>query len=422
MSKIFLLLQGPQGPFFKTLYRFFTSRGYSTYKINFNGGDLLFSLGCNPINYNGTLEEWKSYCSKFLIEKGITDLILYNDCRPLHRVAIELAQARGCRVHILEEGYLRPNWITLEEDGVNGFSTIPRYPEWYLSKASELDSEPEYKVIGPSLSALALYCILYHALVFVLYPFFGKYKSHRPYTIAQDMLGWIRRVGRLYWERKHAALVQNTLSSTKKDFVLFALQLSSDSQIWQHSPYRDNIELIDEVLLSFKKYAPSDLLLVIKNHPLDSGVVNYRKYIARQAKHLGIAERVDYISGGHLPTLMKLSSGVVLVNSTVGMSALHHNVPTIALGNAIYNFSGLTFQGGLDKFWTEREMPDRQLYSLFRLYLLKRNQVNGNFYVRLGMETAILKIAEKIIPKDNIDIIRRKHLEHDCPDLPLMSN
>ena len=57
----------------------------------------------------------------------ITDILLFGDCRPYHVVrAPELRPLRGVRTYVLEEGYLRPHWMTLELDGVNGHSRLAR--------------------------------------------------------------------------------------------------------------------------------------------------------------------------------------------------------------------------------------------------------------------------------------------------------
>lgn len=420
MARAYLLLQGPQGPFFSKLYHQLRAFGHKVYKINFNGGDLLFSLGCNCINFNGNSSEWETYIQSFLIKKNITDLLVYNDCRPIHKIAIRQAKTLKIKVHIFEEGYLRPNWITLEEDGVNGFSKIPKNPSWYMSnKTKHNNIASGAKTFGPTLSALALYCILYHLFQIIFFVKFYKYKTHRPYSLLQDIKGWFKRICMLNLTRAHAFRVQDMFITKKYKFYLFALQLNSDSQIWQHSSYNSNLDLINEVITSFCLYAPSDTFLLIKQHPLDSGVINYKKHIAKQADKAGISSRIYFISGGHLPTLIKSSSGVIVVNSTVGISALHHKTPTIALGTSIYNFEGLTFQGGLDDFWTKAESPNNNLYTSFRNYLLKHNQINGNFYVIDGINHALPFIIRKIASSKRVRVGKLNKAHNKHANLPL---
>ena len=72
--------------------------------------------------------DWRGFLGAFLHERGVTDVILFGDCRPYHRVAVDLARSRGIAVHVFEEGYFRPDWITLERDGTNGHSRLPRGP------------------------------------------------------------------------------------------------------------------------------------------------------------------------------------------------------------------------------------------------------------------------------------------------------
>jgi capsular polysaccharide export protein len=41
---------------------------------------------------------------RLIVDKAISDVILFGDCRPLHRAAIGVAQSRGLRVYVVEEG------------------------------------------------------------------------------------------------------------------------------------------------------------------------------------------------------------------------------------------------------------------------------------------------------------------------------
>jgi capsular polysaccharide export protein len=86
----------------------------------------------------------------------------------------------------------------------------------------------------------------------------------------------------------------------------------------------------------------------------------------------------------------------VVVNSTVGLSALHHRRPLIALGTAIYDMPGLTWQGGLDAFWREAGPPDGVLYQAFLDYVMHHTQINGDFYTRTGIEMAVAGAVERL--------------------------
>jgi len=59
---------------------------------------------------------------------------------------------------------------------------------------------------------------------------------------------------------------------------------------------------------------------------------------------------------------------------------LHHKLPIVTLGRSFYNKPGLTYQEGLDTFWTTDWKPDYDLYLRFRAWTIARTQINSSFY------------------------------------------
>jgi capsular polysaccharide export protein len=379
MKKSFLFLQGPHGPFFALLGKELGSRGHSVSRVNFNGGDWFDWRKEGAVRFNGDLSQWGGFCRELLKERSITDLVVYGDCRPLHRKAIELAKTFDIRVHVFEEGYIRPDWVTLEEGGVNGYSSLPRSAEWYLQAAGSLEEPPRVE-IGPSLKPLIGECIKHYAACMLLKPFFSRYRTHRFYHPVQETWHWVLRSLKLRREQKRSSLVEEEMVRGRRPYFLVCLQVSVDSQITCHSPFGDMKEFISHVIDSFARHAPSDACLVFKNHPQDHGGFGYRTLIAEKGMATGVQDRCRYIERGNLPLLIKGSKGVVIVNSTVGTSALFHRRPTIALGESIYNFAGLTCQEGIDAFWKNPLAPDREVFRAFRRYLLNNVLINGGFY------------------------------------------
>jgi capsular polysaccharide export protein len=131
---------------------------------------------------------------------------------------------------------------------------------------------------------------------------------------------------------------------------------------------------------SFAAHAPADTLLVLKHHPMDRGNRDYGQLLGALSSELGVEQRLVSVHDLHLPTLLKHARGVVTVNSTVGLSALHHGVPVNLLGDAIYGIPGLTAHLPLERFWLEQPAPDPVIYRAFTKYLRWTNQHNGNFY------------------------------------------
>jgi len=215
------------------------------------------------------------------------------------------------------------------------------------------------------------------------------YRTHRPHSAVREYAGWVRRFSRFPLRRRHdARLIRRLLASGRRYFLL-PLQLNSDAQIRRHSPFDGMPAVIETVLRSFATSAPGDAHLIVKNHPLDTGMIDYGRLIARLTRELDIFGRVHFVETGHLPTLLDHARGVVTVNSTSGLSALIRRRPTLALGDAIYDLPGLTDQGGLGGFWMEPTAPDPSLCDAFRNTVIHLTQVNGSFYTAEGIRLAL---------------------------------
>lgn len=386
-----LFLQGPLGPFFRRLALDLKATNAKVYKINFNGGDWFF-YPTNSINFRYKLEEWPVFFKKVLAELSIDVVMLFGDARPMHIVACEIAHHLGLEVLVFEEGYVRPNYITLEQSGVNAHSVIPRIPDFYLNtKLTEITTPKE---VGNTFWYAALWAILYYLSSSLLWPWFRHYKHHRPLNLL-EIVPWLRS----FWRKAIYAVsernMQNILVSILSNkYFLVPLQVYNDAQISNHSKYNSIQQFIEEVVNSFATYAPKDTHLVIKHHPMDRGYHNYHALIEDLAQMYNLKDRLHYIHDQYLPTLLNHAKGTVLINSTVGLSALYHNTPLKVCGRAIYDMPGLTFTGTLDDFWcnTQNAIPDRKLFEHFYCYLINNTQLNGSFYKRLDINNLITPI------------------------------
>ena len=81
---------------------------------------------------------------------------------------------------------------------------------------------------------------------------------------------------------------------------------------------------------------PADTHILIRNHPLDNGLIDYAGFIASFAVACGISDRVHFIEGGKAHQMMDKSLGVVVLNSTIGISALRQGKPVYCVGTSIY--------------------------------------------------------------------------------------
>lgn len=128
---------------------------------------------------------------------------------------------------------------------------------------------------------------------------------------------------------------------------------------------------------------------MIKNHPLDQGLMPYARIIRACAHRFDLAGRVAYLEDGDLVALFAQAQGVVTVNSTAGILALEQGMPTYTLSDPIYNLPGLTGQMPLDGFWRETLPPDPELFSRFRRCVIHATQINGGFYCAQGIALAV---------------------------------
>ncbi|MFT6785686.1 MAG: capsular polysaccharide export protein, partial [Dinoroseobacter sp.] len=127
-GRAFLFLQGPHGPFFAQVAGQLRKAGAETFRVGFNIGDRMFWTGGGYLPFKGRAEDWPDAFTKIIADNKITDIVIYGDTRPVHARAIEIARAQGVMVHVFEEGYLRPHWVTYERGGSNGFSKLMDTP------------------------------------------------------------------------------------------------------------------------------------------------------------------------------------------------------------------------------------------------------------------------------------------------------
>lgn len=394
----FLFLQGPPGPFFRLLGAELAHRRCGVHRINLSGGDR-YDWRDGAVEYRGRAKHWPLFFDAYLQDHGITDVVLYGDCRPMHRAALRLAQLRGVHIHVFEEGYIRPDWMTLERDGVNGHSSFERDPEVLLAAASWLPDVPQLPPITATFRRRARDSFWHYIHVFFGRLRFPFYRTHRHATLTGEALGWLLRFVRGRQRERQAADALRRLGDRR--YFLFPLQLTGDYQIRAHSPFASMRMAVDYVMRSFARHAPNDVVLLIKEHPLDCGFLDWRRYIARQARRLGVAGRVLHIDGGNLEELSTGSAGMVCVNSTSGTLGLEVGSPVIVLGDAVYDVPGVTHQGPLDLFWQAPELPHRPLYQAFKKVLHARCLVRGGLASESAIHTLLANSVDRLLAEDS---------------------
>ena len=381
----FLFLQGLAGPFFARLGAALAHAGYGVHRVNFNGGDKVYWNLPGAVDYRGGLSGWPSFLARQLDGRAITDLVLFGDCRPLHAAAIDVASKRGVQVHVFEEGYIRPDFVTLEAGGVNGHSGLERDPDYYLDAARRLPPIPSFPNVPSSFSRRAREDLVYNLAALALTPLFPGYRTHRPWHILHEYTGWALRLLRQRAEERRSKCALAKLEASGRPYFVFPLQLDCDYQIRVHSNFAGMQPAIERVLGSFAAHAPADTLLVVKGHPLDNGLTDWGRRTIDVAAKLGIGDRVRFLEAGDVDMLVRAARGVVTVNSTTGTLSLRHGVPTIVLGDAVYDIPRITAQGGLDRFWRAPMPPEMKVFDAFRRVLIDRCLIHGGYFSDEGL-------------------------------------
>ncbi len=393
----FLFLQGLPSPFFSKIAEKLTAMGCQATGINLCVGDQLFWRGPNTVNYRGRAADWPAYIADFLDNNGITDIVLVGEQRSYHKLAIEAAKERDIRVTVTDFGYLRPDWITFERDGMNGNSRFPNDSETILKLASTVPNADLTKRYQDSFWTMAVADMLYHFGNYFFWWLFPGYR--RPYKRDHPILHYLSIGKRLLFAQANNRRAVQRLSELKAAnarYFVFPLQLEHDFQIVAYSPFGSLEEAIRLVIKSFAEHADKNIRLLVKVHPLEPGLKSWEKFVYRFATKLNIRNRVVFVDGGNLGEIINGSEGMITINSTAGINGLMQGSPVMTLGKAIYNVRGLTFQGNLDDYWKQATPPDPLLVDAFVNAVASTIQIRGVFYSEPGLSTAVSEAVDRL--------------------------
>jgi capsular polysaccharide export protein len=391
----FLFLQGPISPFFAEVARGLAAHGHGVHRINLCLGDRLFWRGAPGVaeDFRGRAADWPAFVAGYLDRHAITDVLLLGEQRDPHRAAIAAAQSRGIAVTVTDFGYFRPDWITLERDGMGGDSRFPRDPAAIRALAAGLPRADLEERLRDSFPRQAAWDIAYHVASMLPWPF-PHYRSHHLHHPLLTYAGIGLRLLKRGAERAEGARALRACAPYP--YWLFAMQLETDFSIRAYSRYGGMDEPLEETIRSFAAHAPAEARLIVKIHPLDPCLKRWGRRVAAMARRCGVGTRVHLAHHGTLDAMLAGARGTITVNSTVGLRAIILNCPTKALGDAIWNVPGLAHQGTLDAFWTEGAPPDRALREDFLAGLQATTQVRGLFYTRDGRAMAVAATVRRL--------------------------
>jgi capsular polysaccharide export protein len=168
------------------------------------------------------------------------------------------------------------------------------------------------------------------------------------------------------------------------------MQMDTDFSIRAYSPFASNQEALEATIASFARAAAPEAQLLIKVHPLDPGLRHWPGRVRAIARQFGVANRVHYLGGAlHMDRTLEACRTVVTVNSTLAFRALQLGRPVLALGHALYDIPGLTWQQGIDAFWRNATAPDPVLAEAFLRAVAACLQIRGTAFAQPGLEVAV---------------------------------
>jgi len=391
-----LLLQGPPTAFFSVLEHAFHEAGVPVTRVLLNAGDRL-RAGSSAVAFRGRLDEFEDFLEALMVRESITDVLYFADRLPYHRLAEEVADRLGITAYAVENGYLRPDWLTLEPGGMGVYSRFPdeRVAIERIAKgAPPVDDTILYR---HSFAREAWYDVTYNLAGIAGWPLFRHFDRDRPAHPLQEYVSWLPQLVRRQIARHRAPRQLGRILGEWRPFYVVPLQLREDYQIRHNSQYGNLPDMVDEVFGSFARAAPAETGLLVKIHPLDNGLEGWQSTVRRIKRKHGLTGRVRMLSAGSLPDMLLHCRGVVLVNSTVGLYALRAGKPTKALGVAVFDMPGLTDQQPLDAFWSDPRPPEPALVDAFVRALARTTQLKGSFYHPVGMRTGAAEIVVRVL-------------------------
>lgn len=357
--------------------------GHSVGKVFFCAPDVIYRFKGIPTHlYRKPIEHFDAWLRELVRKEGYDTFFLYNHFRPYNQIAWNLAEEKGLCCYVFELGLIRPNCVTVFSNQTLPLPTLAKaWQEIHAGRRTPKVAETPPELCQVSTAAkMVAFCTNFF-LSRITSPLFPNFVDQREMKLWSHFKHGMIHLWRFIERSRDCEFDPYFAGDLSGKYYAAPLQVHSDTQITKCSDFRSIEQFIKQVVRSFEQHAPKDTKLVFKVHPMDRGYKDYMDLIAGLDHRLG-GGRILYVDRVHLPTLLVHSRGVVNINSSVGISGLVHHVPVIALGRAVYDLQDLTFQGGLDAFWTQAQKPKNLRVKQFINLLLETSQGRGTLSQR----------------------------------------
>ena len=395
---VFLFIGAPFGPFFSRLARELEAAGGEVFRTVCEGGEYRETPSHCRVIYRHRDGDWKRFIRGVVRRKKVDAVITFNDTLPRNRGALEIAEEFGLHSFVLENGYLRPHWVTLERDGVNGFSRLPRDSEVYLEARQAAPEPADSRQFPAGLRPHVVHTIAHFAAAIAFKPVLGFDAKYYGDSVYRQGFGYVREyLWRVTHDESDALARALELADAGSKVFLALLQKPGDAQLVVHSRHGGNAAFVDELITSFAADAPPEAILVVKQHPLDYGVERTPARVASLIARHNLADRVFFLRKTSIDTIMARAHAVVTINSTAGLAAIIEEKPVLCVGRAFYKIPGLASDGTLAQFWREAAPPSSDLVKGFIAFLKSTSQFNGGFHTPEGREILVPLLAQRLI-------------------------
>lgn len=242
------------------------------------------------------------YFYRFICKYKIDLVCVWNGTLVPLAAAVRVARKLGRKTIFFENGYL-PNTTTVDPKGVNNCNSLVGKPRSFYDAVIPNDVWLSELHKGTA-SIRALKTKWYHGIL------------------------------------KKKPMVQNEDIDLPQKFIFLPFQVNDDTQVLLHSPVIKTMdELVNYAIEAVKEHNwhyDEEVWIIAKEHPSDFGRVDYSALIERYKN-----EKILFLRYYPTPELIEKSSGVITLNSSVGIEALVKHKPVITLGKAFYNIEGL---------------------------------------------------------------------------------
>jgi capsular polysaccharide export protein len=229
---------------------------------------------------------------------------------------------------------------------------------------------------------------------------YPRFLPHRKLSVYQEFKLYIKRLTLIPLHAINRRIASLRIKLGNFPYHLALLQLEHDASFQAHGPFTQQAEFVEAVLSGFAAGASSHHHMVFKAHPLEDGRSPLRSDIRRIAREYGLGDRVHFIGGGKLATLLDEARSAVTVNSTAGQQALWRGIPLKVFGSCVYDKGPLISRQELEAFFRAPKRSDPEAYRIFRDFLLATSQLPGSFYASRGRRQLLRRVGDMMLASD----------------------